>query len=65
VYDVIGNILGQLENSGAVEGIGTALVVGLGLQGGLVLSVHIGQEVELLLFGKTSGEEGDSQKNNE
>ena len=40
-------LLGQLKNTGAVEGIGTALVIRLCVERCLVLGVHVGQEVEL------------------
>lgn len=40
-------LLGQLEDTGTVEGIGTALVSRLCVERCLVISVHVGQEVEL------------------
>lgn len=40
-------VLGQLEDTGAAESIGTAVGLGLGVQAGRLLLVDIGQEVEL------------------
>lgn len=40
-------VLGQLKNTGAAKGVGTAVGLGFGVQAGRFLLVNIGQEVEL------------------